>query len=185
MPNQAPSNPTSSKLVSLPELLFEVIALEEKHLMDVLFPRFLGRVAEAHMISDETMGTLIEWMRALEIFLLAARFPRYFPNTRNSERVVGWELRRAMRRYAMDLYKADEQRIGAQLERVGVLLQSIDEQDSDEQIAFKIGYCYIKELGLEVSEAEGHVIAANRFAKLVLETSDDLLTEAAQHYRLI
>ncbi|WP_309716546.1 hypothetical protein [Armatimonas sp.] len=182
-PTQSPH--PKSTLVSLPELLFEVIALKEKHLMDVLFPRFLGRVAEAHMIPDDTIHTLIEWMRALEIFLLAARFPRYFPNTRNSERVVGWELRRAMRRYTMDLYEADKQRIGAQLERVGVLLQSMDEQDSDEQIAFKMGYCYIKELGIEVSEAEGHVIAANRFAKLVLETSDDLLMEAALRYRLI
>ena len=183
LPTQ-PHHPKST-LVTLPELLFEVIALEEKHLMGVLFPRFLGRVAEAHMIPDETMDTLMEWMRALEIFLLAARFPRYFPSTRSSERVVGWELRRAMRRFATDLYGADEQRIGAQLERVGVLLQSMDEQDSDEQIAFKMGYCYIKELGIEVSEAEGHVIAANRFAKLVLETSNDLLTEATQRYRLI
>ena len=185
MSHEAPSSVAkTSKLVLLPELLFEVLALQEKMLMGDLFPRFLGRVPEAHAIPQADLFILLNGMRALGAFLLMARFPRYFPATRHTERVVGWELRRAFLRFTAQREGADERAASALLERVGALLQIMDESDDDVRIASKMSYCYLEELGLSVPEASSHAIAAIQFSELLLESSDILFDEVNTYYRL-
>ena len=176
-PTQSPHS--KSTLVSLSELLFEVIALEEKHLMDVLFPRFLGRVAQAHSLQRQELEILLNWIRALGVILLITR---YFPTHQTSERLVGWELRRALQRYLAETKGLDETARSRQLERTVRLLQTLKESDTDTRIGVKTSLLYLEEIERELPEADAAAVAAIQFVNLLL--TDDFLAETCRSFTL-